>query len=290
MKSKKAFSLIELAIVILVVGILIAGIFQGRDLVSKMRLQTARSLTKSSPVNSIKDLTLWLETTSVNSFDLAIDASDSNSNSVGTWYDISPYSIKYNSTAPATTNKPKLTNNAIKGLPALLFDGTNDILNNTTLFTATNISAFVVATNDDVNGYRRIISGYVDQCYYLGLSNGSNQFTAFYGNITAWVNLNATFSGSAPMSKIPKVYSATMSGSTSSGYINGTSVGTSTQSPGKTPCLAGYSVGSFASSITSQPWKGYIAEIILINRAVTTEERRSIENYLGQKWGIQINN
>ncbi len=51
MKRQQAFSLIELSIVILVVGILIAGVMQGRELISKVHLQTARLLTTSSPVS-----------------------------------------------------------------------------------------------------------------------------------------------------------------------------------------------------------------------------------------------
>ena len=51
MKRQQAFSLIELSIVILVIGILIPGVMQGRELISKVHLQTARLLTTSSPVS-----------------------------------------------------------------------------------------------------------------------------------------------------------------------------------------------------------------------------------------------
>ena len=62
-KSSSAFSLIELSIVILIIGIIIAGITQGSRLVTKMRVASARALTQSSPVTSIKGLMMWLETT-----------------------------------------------------------------------------------------------------------------------------------------------------------------------------------------------------------------------------------
>ncbi len=57
--TQKAFSLIELSIVILVVGILITGVIQGSNMVKKSQLQSARNLTTSSPVSGIKDLMLW---------------------------------------------------------------------------------------------------------------------------------------------------------------------------------------------------------------------------------------
>ena len=64
---KKAFSLIEISMVILVIGILIAGISKGIDMVYDMRLATARALTDKAPMFGMENLELWLETTSENS-------------------------------------------------------------------------------------------------------------------------------------------------------------------------------------------------------------------------------
>lgn len=63
-KPNKGFSLVELSIVILIIGVLIAGVSQGIDLLQDSRLAAARMLTQSSRVNSIKNLVTWLETTS----------------------------------------------------------------------------------------------------------------------------------------------------------------------------------------------------------------------------------
>ena len=61
---KKAFSLIEISVVIVIIGILIAGISNGIDLYQDYRLTSARNLTKNAPISRIPDLKLWLETTS----------------------------------------------------------------------------------------------------------------------------------------------------------------------------------------------------------------------------------
>jgi len=61
--NKTAFSLIELSIVVLIIGILIAGISQSSRLIKAMKLSTARSLTRSSDVNSINNLTAWFDAT-----------------------------------------------------------------------------------------------------------------------------------------------------------------------------------------------------------------------------------
>jgi len=55
-RNLKAFSLIELSIVILVIGVLIAGVSQGGKMITKFRISAAASLTNSSPVHSIKNL------------------------------------------------------------------------------------------------------------------------------------------------------------------------------------------------------------------------------------------
>ena len=68
-KSQKlAFSLIEISMVILVIGILIAGISQGIDLYQDTKFSIAQTLTKNSRVNRIADLEMWLETTLDDSF------------------------------------------------------------------------------------------------------------------------------------------------------------------------------------------------------------------------------
>ncbi|MBM3590130.1 MAG: prepilin-type N-terminal cleavage/methylation domain-containing protein [Alphaproteobacteria bacterium] len=47
---RKAFSLIEISVVILIIGILIAGISQGIDLYNDFNLTKARNITKNSRV------------------------------------------------------------------------------------------------------------------------------------------------------------------------------------------------------------------------------------------------
>ncbi len=56
-----AFSLIELSIVILIIGTLIAGVTQGSRLVRISKLRTAQNQTSTSPVSSIDGLALWLD-------------------------------------------------------------------------------------------------------------------------------------------------------------------------------------------------------------------------------------
>ncbi len=148
MNKKNAFSLIELSIVILVIGVLIAGAIQGSKMISKAALASARSLTKSSPVASIKSLSLWFESTSKESF---IDSESDDNLSISKWYSINPIDKQKISAGQNTSGlKPKYISNAINNLPAVQLDGSDDYMATTTASdNSTNItnsfSVFVVA-------------------------------------------------------------------------------------------------------------------------------------------------
>jgi prepilin-type N-terminal cleavage/methylation domain-containing protein len=61
--SKKAFTLLEISVVLILVGLLIVGVVGGQVLIQKAQLAKAKSLTSSSPMIMIEDLNLWMETT-----------------------------------------------------------------------------------------------------------------------------------------------------------------------------------------------------------------------------------
>ena len=71
--------------VILIIGMLIAGISQGIDLYQDAKLSTARTLTKNSRINRIPDLELWLETTLDESF---ISSETIHNSNISSWLDI----------------------------------------------------------------------------------------------------------------------------------------------------------------------------------------------------------
>ncbi len=97
---KKAFSLIELSVVVLIIGILIAGITQSSRLVRAMKLNTARSLTRSSDVASIRNLTAWFDATAE-----GVLSSSCNTNSVST--DLSSTTRAFNTNT--STGNPSVT-------------------------------------------------------------------------------------------------------------------------------------------------------------------------------------
>jgi prepilin-type N-terminal cleavage/methylation domain-containing protein len=122
---KKAFSLIELSIVIVIVGIIIAGVTQSSKLLNKAALISAQTLTKSSPVAGIENLVLWLEPTLNESF--GSNSLPDDSSAVASWHDINPQtSFKNNAQQTVSDNKPLFIDNCINSLPCIRFDGVQD--------------------------------------------------------------------------------------------------------------------------------------------------------------------
>jgi len=134
-KNHTAFSLIEISMVILVIGILIAGISSGVDLYDDYRLKVAQNLTKNSRVSRIPDLEMWLETALENSLAMGTTSFTDKPNpadldSIGRWNNINPNFLpsarNHATQATSTNNQPQYIRKGMNGLPALLFDGSND--------------------------------------------------------------------------------------------------------------------------------------------------------------------
>jgi len=98
-KKYRAFSLIEISVVILVIGILIAGVSSGIDLYNEMKIATARNLTNNSRVGRIPDLVAWYETTLKKNFSTGTstyqDVENITKNTkINRWKDINPVNTK----------------------------------------------------------------------------------------------------------------------------------------------------------------------------------------------------
>ena len=189
----KAFSLIEISVVILIIGILIAGISSGVDLFYDSRLATAQSLTKSAPVRRIDGLFTWIETTSPESFSSA----PKDGASIGLIKDLSFKMDKANFVQTGVDGlKPIYKQQNLNNLPALYFDGSNDFLvteksYNSSIFSNSQITIFAVinyvgSTNTvvflkhELAPYRtglEINSGMVRFDFPKNLSNGTSNIT-----------------------------------------------------------------------------------------------------------------
>ena len=121
LKRLQAFSLTELAVSIIIVGVIITGILAAESVITKARISNARSLTSASSINTMKGLSLWLETTlegSINSSEADVGKS------ISTWYDNNVTAVKNNAVQTSDVNKPAYSN-GINRIHSVSFDGTN---------------------------------------------------------------------------------------------------------------------------------------------------------------------
>lgn len=127
MKKNKAFSLVELSVVILIIGILVAGVTQSGRLIRQIKLSTARSVTASSDVASIRDVTAWFEASTEGVFtDINGNTDVEDKVQIDIWRDTNPQKSKGDKPdlKNATSNaKPKYVSSGINGIPSVYFDG-----------------------------------------------------------------------------------------------------------------------------------------------------------------------
>lgn len=286
LKNNKAFSLIELSIVILIIGILVTGITQSSRLVKSMKIQSIQNLTQSSPVATIKDLSVWYETVLQKSF---IEDEKVDQSTITTWFDANPLTMsKADASAPNTNSKPRYIENAFNGLPGVRFDGADDYLRSDNIsVTGNQMTYFIVAK-------RRVFVQYATP--FSTLSPGATYDSIGVGHLRAYLedpSVMTVFRNGwlasipHPGNNIPYISSSVIDGSNHIAYLNGVS-GSSVATSGAfniTTILLGC---TWQNGAFNNPYNGEIAEIIIYSRALKTDERKDIEKYLSKKWAIKI--
>jgi prepilin-type N-terminal cleavage/methylation domain-containing protein len=285
---RNAFSLIELSIVILIVGILIAGVTSSSRLVKRMKVITAQNLTQSSPVPSIKDLSVWYESSLDKSF---IDSEESDGTPITTWFDNNiQSSFKYDLKQATVANQPKFSEGIINNLPAIKFDGADDHLVATSVgINGKGLTAFIVG--------QRVAYGGSFQVSLAGLAAGQNDDTnsgsvvafADFGNyfvsgtgLQWFTNYGSNHQGNGS----PFILDTVFNGTGNVIYLNGlggTGYGITTNF-----LIDSLRVGCKFSTAPAYFFNGYIAEVIIYSRALNTEERKAVESYLSKKYAIKV--
>lgn len=291
-KRFKAFSLIELSIVILIIGILITGIIGGISLLDKARLNTARTLTASSPVAGIPDIYLWVESTSQDSF---IESETVDGQRISTWYDINPQSTQRRSLTQSTTAaKPFYKEKYRNGLPSVSFRFSN---NRATLQssnypdTPQKFTIFAVSSLGSAgttgNGFFLI---YIKNAITLRYNNSSES-----NYNSTFIYDGSSFEPRAQISTSPKFNTVQLLTST----YDGTTLTIKRKDPISTTATA-----STTRRVYLQPEDsivqiyqdirdtggstviGEVMEVIVFSRKLTDEEYSAVESYLNKKWQI----
>ena len=233
---------------------------------------------------SVMNLVCWLDANDPYGNGTAM----SNGAQVSTWYDKS--GLSNNLTQTNGSYMPTYSTNIRNGLNAIYLNGSQFMLNTTVPFPAGNYSVFAVCDLTSNNGsWSRLINGTVNDAQLLfGTNNGYD--VDGLGNGSGWIDLgNTTIGGTSQYVYNSWYLKEIINSGTSTGwqpYINGTTC--DPRNATSTIAFTGFELGGHASG-ANQPWIGYVAEILIFNRALNTTERQNVEGYLAGKWGLQGN-
>jgi len=323
---KKAFSLIELSIVILIIGILIAGVTQSSRLINAMRVATARNFTSSSPVASIEGIMFWYETSLETSF---IRGESSDGKVITQWKDNNPQTTdKHNAFAGQRTDSSAISYNPAPGAsaentsgPTYIQNGINDLP--TLRFTNDNALAYRYLTVD--GNVKNIVDQDITAFAVVSYRSGTGWIidrtcvNESLAPVDCSVSINAgmplfgvwTLSGelrfdrrddygNTPNSDWNIATGYTMDASQKyvitlerkygislNIYVNGTVVSSEPDAFGAMN-LSPIKIGRHADN-DSDNIDVDISEVIFFSGMFKTEDRIAVEAYLGKKYGVKMN-
>ena len=297
--SKKAFSLVEISIVILIIGLLIAGISKASDLIFDANIATGRSITKSAKVSRIPSLVLWLETTLPESMK---DSERGNGSTVSVWRDINPQSTTkfiFRGNGTPTYVEPG------KNLPAIgTLTGSNFFTLGTEtatavlshkvseIFTSSNATIFMVLKSStasvtaDLFSFCPAAACAAGTQISLGLAAGKPTFI-FPGASGASVTATTAndYFGIAPNVIIVSAVKDSVGNKIA---VNGASAGTGGNTNTVLPDAFSTGLATFKIGGVGAATGVEIYEIIVFSSTLGDGDRRSVEAYLGKKYNTTM--
>ena len=277
---KRAYSLFELSITVLIIAIIIAGVTQTTTILKKSYLATAQTLTKNSIVNHLDNLMLWYETSLDSSF---LDSEIGDSNSISTWIDNNPNALtKNNATQNIAASKPQYLENIFnKTIPALRFAGDDLLVFDGTSLANNSYTIFVVEQRRSSASGNYFIGG-------LTLSSNQNLVLGYRDNVTItqshYANdLDVTITGySTPT---PRIHSFVFDTTNGKNYwLNGALTNSAAAQTSALTSFSNAAVGRYNSSF----YNGDLAEVIIFKSKLKSEDRRAVEIYLSKKYQISL--
>lgn len=219
----------------------------------------------------LPDLQLWLDAS--RSSTITKDGSDK----VSQWDDLS--GNKNHAIQGTGVNQPTFTDNHINNKSVINFDGGTEEMNLTsTLSLSDEFTGFFTANNDDTASTRTIFGHTAysnkisvinpEKAFIRMIDGGSSDSTQNYlaQSVTGIQTIQRNSSDKVDMAFDSAAFTRLFSDIAQSGTADYNIVG---------------SDGTFN-------WQGDIAEIIIYNRALSISERKQVEVYLSNKWGVAI--
>ena len=285
---KKAYSLLELSIVAIIIGVLVSGVVAGAGMIRSSKVANARLFTVKAVVPEISGLIAWYEASLKDSFNVN-EASDGAA--VAKWFDISPGS---NSNVASSTKKNELTSsssgttfvlNGINGTPSVRFSGATSAK-----FAAASFYQGTSLQNTIFLVLRPLATLSSTTPVVVVDSGASGNPTSSVGLKSNAITLNASSSANIPTSISLSAgndyaIAAYFNNTLSQAFINSATTSAGSGSTG-TNQLTGLTIGTDKSG--SNGFNGLISEIIIYNRPLKLQERKDVMNYLSKKYKITV--
>lgn len=292
--SRRAFSLVEVSISIVLLGLIIAGLTQSSRLISAYRLYIARGLTQSGPVTTIPNLVFWIDASAEGVFlNQNSRAEISNNDTISSWSEPKYLSRERKACTESTAaNQPTFILNGINGLPIARFSSTaaqmrlsclieGGMSSENTIFMIYKWNSTYTPANTNF-----LVIGSAIQTLTAVSTTGQLNFYSWNGAAIDSITYMLTAGANMLLSRV-----SNPSTNVTTVYVNGASIGSTTALWSGTYTSLDTSTSVTIGNYPGQPRPlgGDIAEVIIYDRALNNEERQAVEKYLGKKWGIKVN-
>lgn len=226
---------------------------------------------------------------------LWLDASDSstitlNGSTVSQWSDKSGNN-RHVSQATAA-NQPTYTAGGLNGKPVLTYTGTNFLIKNNDTFmqNVPAVSAFSVVTYTDYVTSRRAVnitstSG-TGRLILLGTTSAAQSLAR-----RLLTDAFSTSSGAAVAANTPVIHGSQLDfvNNSNTVFVNGVAGSAASFTSGGGNSEDALTNIQMGSSLTTQLFLGVMAETVLVNDILSTENRQRLEGYLAWKWNLVAN-
>ena len=212
----------------------------------------------------ISGLALWMDSQAYNA-------------STGTWSDKSGNARDFSQ--GTVGNRPIVSAVTQNGRAILEFDGSNDQLIHSSNFLQTANSTMFAAFRRLAGNYGGVIASANNSDSSPGILVETSRGAIRGFNNAALAGLNAV--------DVFNITSGTVTAGAVVLFTNGTQISTSAASGALDTSGTTTAIGSYRTTAANY-LNGYIGEIIVYTRVLTALERRTVEGYLGKKWGITV--
>ena len=282
-KNRKGFSLIEISVVILIIGVLIAGISQASDMIDEAALKGARTASKGSRVGRVRDLVLWLDAVADGASLTSATKQAVDGETVTQLKDLNPRS----SAKLTLAGTSAFSSNKVGGLPGITLGSTNffklsDRFDNSTgEYTIYLVYQPVALPDSGTVGVIMEKRNATSAIFPYRLEIDSNGFYR-YSNSNNFV-LYGSKKASAGNIDLIRI-SRSSAGAVALEVDSSPAIGTSASVIRNNDELI---IGAQNGTPISNYVNGRIGEVIIYERDLVPSEKTDIENYLYKKWKLK---